>query len=151
MSAIVQPDSLLFYGKKFSDYIREHGPKPYFYSTWAREKVPQYQETISAVYSQAASENDAGIVNFGAAWELAKKYRPNIELYSSDGSHPSDLGAFLTACAFVREFCGELPETFPEILPEYYDTTDKDGEWIKLIELDKFDVIFCAKVANEIN
>lgn len=37
----------------------------------------------------------------------------------------------------------------PNDLPEYYDWKDKNGEWISLIELDRFDVVFCVKVVNE--
>jgi len=33
MTTIVQPDSLLIYSKKFSDYIRKNGAQPYLYCT----------------------------------------------------------------------------------------------------------------------
>ncbi|NIK92755.1 hypothetical protein GZ212_11385 [Mangrovimonas sp. CR14] len=145
MGAIARPDSLLLYAGKFSKYIKEYGAEPYFYATWTKEKVPQYHDTIRKVYTQAAKENDAGIVYVGDVWEKAKTLRPNIELYEDDGSHQSDLGAFLTACKFVKELTGELPND----LPEYYDWKDENGEWISLIELDRFDVVFCVKVVNE--
>ncbi|WP_455169036.1 hypothetical protein [Aegicerativicinus sediminis] len=146
MGAIARPDSLLLYAKKFSNYIRQNGAEPYFYSTWAREKVPQYNETIRKVYNEAAKENNAGIVYVGDTWEKAKQIRPTIKLYENDGSHPSELGAFLTSCKFVKELTGELPEE----LPSFYDWTDQNGEWITLIELDRLDVIFCSKIINEI-
>lgn len=145
MGAIARPDSLLLYGKKFSEYIREHGAEPYFYVTWTREKVPQYHEAIRTIYSQAAKENDAGIIYVGDVWEKAKKLRPTVGLYEEDGSHPSDLGAFLTACKFVKDLTGELPDE----LPAYYDWVDQNGEWITLLELDRFDVVFCTKIVNE--
>lgn len=145
MSAVAMPDSLLLYGKKFSEYIRKHGAEPYFYATWTKEKVPQYHQTIRKVYSQAAKENNAGIVFIGDVWEKAKNLRPGVELYEEDGSHQSELGAFLTACKFVKDLTGELPDE----LPEYFDWTDSNGEWISLIELDRFDVTFCIKIINE--
>lgn len=146
MGAIKQPDSLLFYSKKFSDYIRKNGAQPYFYSTWAREKVPQYQETITNVYNQAARENKAGIVYVGETWALAKRLRPKIELYMFDGSHQSPLGAFLSACAFVKELSKELPDE----LPGYYEVIDANGESVELMYVDLLDITFCLKVVNEI-
>lgn len=146
MSAIEQPDSLLIYSKKFSDYIRKNGAQPYLYSTWAREKVPQYQEAITDVYNKTARENNTGIVNVGETWVMAKKLRPNIELYRSDGSHQSPLGAFLTACAFVKELSKELPNE----LPRYYKVIDANGGSVELMFLDPLDITFCLKVANDI-
>lgn len=146
MSAIVQPDSLLIYSKKFSDYIRKNGAQPYLYCTWAREKVPQYQETITDVYNQAARKNNIGIVKVGEAWKVAQTLRPKIELYRSDGSHQSPLGAFLTACTFVKELSKELPDQ----LPSYYIATDANGESVELMLLDPLDITFCLRVVNEI-
>jgi hypothetical protein len=146
MSAIEQPDSLLIYSKKFADYIRKNGAQPFLYCTWAREKVPQYQDTITDVYNQAARENNTGIVNIGETWAFAKRLRPNIELYLSDGSHQSPLGAFLTACAFVKELSKELPDE----LPNYYKVIDANGESVELMILDPLDITFCLKVVNEI-
>ncbi len=146
MSAIEQPDSLLIYSKKFSNYIRKNGAQPYLYCTWAREKVPQYQETITDVYKQAARENNTGIVNVGDTWASAKRLRPDLELYLSDGSHQSPLGAFLTACAFVKELSKELPDE----LPRYYKVIDTYGESVELMLLDPLDITFCLKLVNEI-
>lgn len=146
MSAIEQPDSLLIYSKKLSDHIKKNGAQPYFYATWAREKKPQQQKTISDVYTQAAKENNAGIVFIGNIWAFARKLRPEINLYVDDGSHPSSLGAFLTACAFVKEFSKELPEK----LPNSYKVIDVNGEPIELMHLNSLDITFFSKVVNEI-
>ena len=147
MGTIEQPDSFLIYSKKFSDYIKKYGAKPYFYSTWAQKKVPQLQEVIGKVYSQAVLENEAGIVNVGEAWSLAQKLRPNIELYLSDGSHPSPLGAFLTACVFVGTFSKELPDQLHR--PEFT-VMDAKREQILLITQDSPEITFCLKVASEV-
>ena len=146
MGTIEQPDSFLIYSKKFSDYIRENGAQPYFYCTWAREKVPQYQKTITDVYNRAAQENGAGIVPVGEVWTLAQKLRPGIELYLNDGSHQSPIGAFLTACSFVEALSKELPDK----LRNGYEVLDANGETIWLMRLDPLDITFCLKVVNEI-
>jgi hypothetical protein len=146
MEAIYDQDSINFYLRLFCDYIRDNGAKPYLYLTWAREKVPQYQETINNVYLNAATKNDAIIVPVGKAWALARQMRPDFKLYYIDGSHPSELGAFLTACVFVSTILNELPDN----LPSSYYTKDIEKEYIELMRLDTLDVIFCKKIAEEI-
>ena len=146
MGTIEQPDSFLIYSKKFCDYIKENGGKPYFYSTWARQKVPQHQEIITKMYSQAALENDAGIVKIGEAWALAQKLRPNIELYMSDGSHQSSLGALLSAGVVV----GTLSKEIPDNLRFWFTVIDERGEEVALMVEDPLDITFCLMVASEI-
>jgi len=141
-----QPDSFLIYAKKFSDYIRVNGAQPYFYSTWAREKEPQFQKTITDLYDQAAKENDAGIVLVGEAWARAQKYSPEIKLYQSDGSHQSPIGAFLSACMFVKALAKELPE---QLRVEY--VMDTHGESIWLMYIYPPDLTLCQKVVNEMS
>jgi hypothetical protein len=65
MAAIYEPDTSLKYIKLFCDFIRENGSKPMLYLTWAREKVPQYQETINKIYARAAIDNNAALVTAG--------------------------------------------------------------------------------------
>lgn len=122
------------------------GPKPYLYVTWAREKVPQYQETINQVYTDVARTNKAVIVPVGKTWERAKQLRPTIGLYSTDGSHPSVLATSLTACVFSAAILCEVPEKLPSVL----ETIGKDGKSTVSIEVDSLDVIFCQKVASEV-
>lgn len=146
MGTIVEPDSVLKYTKLFCDYIKKHGAKPYLYLTWAREKVPQYQEIINKVLLQAATENNAKIIPVGKAWALAKQLRPDIELYALDGSHPTNIGTFLTACVFVSTILDELPA---KLISEYR-INDLYGESVQLMYIDPDDVIFCRLVAEQI-
>jgi hypothetical protein len=147
MGTINQPDSFLVYSKKLCNYIKENGAIPYFYMTWAREKVPQFQETITNVYAQAAIENDAGLVKVGEAWKFAQTIRPKVELHLNDGSHPSPLGAFLTACVFVQALTKEIPAS----LPRKYSILDANGESVILQTINPLDVEFCLQVTQEIS
>ena len=113
MSTIKVPDSIAKYAKLFCDYIKINKAKPYLYQTWAREKVPQFQETITKVYEDVSIKNNASLVPVGEAWKLAKQLRPDIKLFSPDGSHPSIHGTFLTACVFITSILQEIPENIP--------------------------------------
>jgi len=97
MSAMNSPDTSLKYIRLFSEFIRSHGAEPCLFNTWAREKVPQFQAEIDAMYERAALENNATWVPVGPAWELAMDLRPSVDLFTSDGSHPNELGCMLTA------------------------------------------------------
>lgn len=147
MGSIKEIDSFYKYSKLLCNLIKKNGAKPYLYMTWAREKVPQYQEEINKAYAEVAAENEAIIVPVGNAWKLAMQLRPTINLFDNDGSHPNQLGAFLTACTFV----GTILEKVPENLATYYSIKDAYGENIILLDqIDQLDVIFLQKVSEEI-
>lgn len=146
MGAIDEPENTKKYLNLFSDYIKENNAKPFYYLTWAREKTPQSQDTINRVFMAAAKENNSIIVPAGIAWARAKVVRPTIELYTSDGSHPSDLGTFLSACVFVATLTNEIPSN----LNRYYQTTDIHGQSVELMRIDGLDIAFCKKVVEEI-
>ena len=146
MAAIHTPESLLKYVKLFSEYNRGFGAQTYLFNTWAREKVPQFQAEIDELYGQAARENGAVRVPVGAAWELAQDLRPMVDLYTSDGSHPNELGTMLSASVFVRVITGELPE----ILPTLYRIEDAAGETVRLMNHNPEDAEFCRRIANEV-
>lgn len=146
MGAIDEPGNTLKYLKLFSDYIKENNAKSYFYLTWAREKATQHQDTINKVFMEAATENEAVIVAVGKAWARAKELRPTIELYDADGSHPSKLGTFLTACVFVATLTDEIPSQ----LNRSYNTTDTYGESVELMRIHPLDLLFCKKITEEI-
>ena len=146
MAAIHTPDSLLKYVKLFTEYNKGFEAKTYLFNTWAREKVPQYQAEIDEIYGQSARENGVLRVPVGASWELAQDLRPMVDLYTSDGSHPNELGTMLSASVFVRVITGELPE----ILPTLYRIEDASGETVRLMNHNPEDAEFCRRIANEV-
>jgi hypothetical protein len=146
MAPFIQPDSFYTYGRLLCDFIKRNKAKPYLFLTWAREKVPQYQENLNKAYTQLSKMSDTHLVPVGPAWELAKTLRPGIELFINDGSHPSELGTFLTACVFVKILTGETPKK----LPSYYATNDEAGEVVELMYITDLDIIFCQKIVIHI-
>ena len=43
-------------------------------------------------------DNQATVSPVGAAWKYVRDNHPSIDLYTSDGSHPSIFGSYLAAC-----------------------------------------------------
>lgn len=98
------------------DSIRSNNScsQPLFYMTWGRENgdanncpnAPWFceYETMDSVirktYIFMAQENEALLAPAGAVWRNLRTNHPNIDLYSSDGSHPSAAGSYAAACAF---------------------------------------------------
>ncbi len=85
-----------------------------FYMTWGRkdgdpQNCPSWppvctyegmNDLIAERYSSAANQNQAIVSPVGAVWKNIRENFPAIELYSSDGSHPSLAGSYLAACTF---------------------------------------------------
>ena len=146
MSGLRQPEETMKYIKLFSDYDREHGAKTMLFNTWARERVPQYQGEIDAMYEQAAADNGILRAPVGTAWQLAMDLRPTVDLYTSDGSHPNELGCMLSATIFVASICGELPQKMPTL----FRIEDARGESVRLMNHNPEDVEFCKRIAESI-
>ncbi len=146
MGPIHQPDSLIKYASLLCDLIKENGAKPYFYLVWARDKVPQYQAKLNEIYLKAAKINEAVVVPVGPGWEMARQIRPTVPVFDQDGSHPSDLGTFLSSCIFVNYISGELPKKLPSTII----VKDKFEESIELMRLDPLDIQFSLKIAEKI-
>jgi len=145
MGSIQQPDSLRKYVRQFAKLVRQSGAEPMLFLVWAREKVPQYQAELDDPHQFVAKENNMMLIPVGKAWEMARTYRPTAPLFDLDGTHPADLGTFLSAAVIVGAITGQVPKTVttsPTI-------RDGRGETIELMRLDWLDMIFALKVANE--
>jgi hypothetical protein len=137
-------DSLLFFGHLFCDYIKANGAKPYLYNTWAREKTPETQTKINEVYSELGKSENATVVPVGASWALARQTMPSMNLFHSDGSHPSALGTFLIALNFIKKITGTLPKKYATV----YNYYDKDGETFRIMQLTEAEIQFCVNMVN---
>jgi len=75
--------------------------KFYLFMTWAYKDAPFMLREIQQTYETAAASIEGTIVPAGIAFEAIKNDPNNtIELYNSDGVHPSLEGSFLTSSMF---------------------------------------------------
>lgn len=146
MRALTAPDSMLFYGKKFVELAKKNGSTTLIYSTWSREWDPFMVDKIQQIDQQLAEESGATLVPVGRAWQLARQLRPSIDIYADDGSHPSALGSYLTACMFY----GVLTRESPVGLTNRIQTIDAKGEKLYLNIQSSENALFCQKVAHQV-
>lgn len=106
-----------------SVYAASPCAEPMFYMTWGRKNGDAYNAQFFPVlgtyegmdsmlymrYMQMAADNDASVCPVGRVWRYLRKNYPDIELYHSDGSHPSTAGTYAAACSFYVMFFGGDP------------------------------------------
>lgn len=105
--------------------IRENNPcaVPLFYMTWGRKNGdPQncpyaewfctyetMDDVINETYNYLATTNESDLAPIGAIWRFLREQHPEIELYSSDESHPSLAGSYAAAAGFYTMIFRENP------------------------------------------
>lgn len=143
-SAVDNLNQFMEYGSRFVELIKNRGAKPLLYMTWAREYNPLMQKEISNGYNALGAKNNVEVVPVGEVWEAARKLRPDLRLYDPDGSHPSTLGAYLTACVFYS-YLLEEPSSG---LPERIHGKDGNGEKLYLSIMSKTDAEFMQNMVD---
>ncbi len=95
------------------------GSTPAFYETWARQEgnslysgdlagytPATMQAALRDAYTEAAALTGARYLPVGDAWEATLAAYPEMPLFGSDGSHPSQHGTYLGACVIFAALTG---------------------------------------------
>ncbi|HSS70605.1 MAG TPA: hypothetical protein VLQ46_08130 [Casimicrobiaceae bacterium] len=93
----------------FAPLIAERRAQAVLYLTWSRQAAPQTQEAITRAVYDIAEEIGAFVVPAGPAWHRALHAVAGLQLYESDGSHPTLEGSYLAAWMFHVALFGERP------------------------------------------
>ena len=104
------------YAIELVDSIRSIAPcaQPVFFRTWGRENGDQFNcaafpplctyegmdSMLHRHYSLMADTTDAYLSPVGSVWKHIRDTDSTINLYTSDGSHPSLAGSYAAACTF---------------------------------------------------
>lgn len=102
---------------------RDVGATPVLFDTWARApgdtfydvgyvgagSPDEMQDTLTTVYSEAATRNMGLLAPAGEAFRIARTTAPDLVIYDGDGSHPAPLGSFMTACVIYEVIAGHPP------------------------------------------
>ena len=113
------------YAAQLVDSVRSIVPcaQPTFFRTWGRKNgdiwncasyppICTYEGMDSLLhlrYRMMADSNDAFLSPVGSVWRYIRNTDTTIELYSSDGSHPSLAGSYVAACTFFTMFTRHDP------------------------------------------
>ena len=127
----------IYRAKEFDPYvslltqtISAAGARPLLFLTWGyrngdSRNLPDdtfaaMQTRLYSGYWDAARSTGAAIAPVGLAWSEAVASRPQLDLWASDGKHPSRLGSYLAACVFYATLTGRSPvgDTFTDGLNE---------------------------------
>ena len=114
------PEAMITAGKALCKKIRDAQGTPVLFVTWAKKEAAEnqniakeQQDNISTSYVKLAKETKARLAPVGPAWLLCNKKYPQYALHQEDGSHPTKLGSYLTACVLFRSITGKSPVGLP--------------------------------------
>ncbi len=113
------------FAQQLVDSVYAHNPcaEPMFYMTWGRKNgdtefgyppMDTYEGMDSLLYArymQMGEDNDASVCPVGRVWHHLRDHNAEIELYMSDGSHPSLAGSYAAACVFYTMIFGRDPDS----------------------------------------
>ena len=101
-----------------SGRVRESGATPVLFMTWGRrEGLPEaglktyaeMQAQVEVGYMEIANDLKVMVAPVGIAWQNAIAQKPQLELWQSDGIHPTREGTYLSACVFYAAIFGQSP------------------------------------------
>jgi len=115
-------DEFHAYGERFARAAISAGAKPVLYQTWPRNPssrfysertTPRSADEMAAqldlAYSALAAREGALLAPVGRAFTAGLAAHPELELYGSDGTHPSWAGSYLAACVLYGTLTGNDP------------------------------------------
>lgn len=133
MTPIREPRNTILYGKNLSRLIVDQNGEMLVFQTWSRKNNPDSQQALDDTFSQLEKITKSKIVPVANAWKLAKAEYPNLELYEYDGSHPSEVGSYLTALVFYLFIFEQDLSTFKTISSKDLSITEmKQCEWVAM-------------------
>lgn len=115
------------YAQRLVDSVYRHSPcaEPVFYMTWGHKdgdarNAPYFpvlgtyegmDSMLCLRYTYMARAYDASLCPVGRVWRRLREQHPEVELYQSDGSHPTVAGSYAAACAFYTLFFHRDPDS----------------------------------------
>ena len=93
--------------RMYENEIRRVRSKAVLYLTWARKNNPGQQSVLNYAYMTIAQELGLMVAPVGMAWAKVREMEPEMALHLGDGSHPTAIGSYLSACVLVDTLLGK--------------------------------------------
>ena len=117
------------YASQLNDLVNQYNEcgNTVFFMTWGRENGDQsncqnwppvctyegMDDLLRERYMTMANDNNALVSPVGAVWRFIRESGYNIDLYSTDESHPSFLGSYVAAVCFYTTLFQKNPLEIP--------------------------------------
>ena len=128
------------YAQQLVENIYAYNPcaVPLFFMTWGHENgdprngeifppIGTYEGMDSLLYARymiMKEQNDAAVAPVGRVWRYIRTHLPEIDLYQSDGSHPTEVGTY-AAAATIFTIIHQLD---PTAITHYEDLSEEDAQ-----------------------
>lgn len=106
-------DTLVLATRLLDPYIRAAGGRSALLMVWPESARFEFFDDVHASYQLAAQEVAGLFLPAGEAWLGAWAVDPQLQLYSPDGYHPSELGTYLTALVVLEGITGHDASSLP--------------------------------------
>ena len=109
-SALPESRALLVeYAKKFDVEIKKSGGRTAMYMVWPEQVRAEVWDDVSESYAEAARAVGGVLMPAGEAFRSALRLDATLQLFGSDGYHPSPTGSCLAALVIYAEAAGRSP------------------------------------------
>src|SRR3989344_453022 len=144
------PQEFFTYGTRFDKAIKRINAKTILYCppSFLGIGLAENAVKLNSEYARLARKLRVPIIPSGAAFMLAAKRRPRLNLYEQDGHHPNPLGVYLVASLFYRKLFQKKISELP--LESYFSRSERLPKNPKVIKLSRDDAQFLWAVANRI-
>lgn len=95
--------------QKMTKIAHQAGSKVVYFMTWANRDKPEDTQKLAEAYIDIAEKTGGYVAPIGLAFANTMKAHPDINLYHSDGSHPSLEGTYLSACVLFSVLYNQSP------------------------------------------
>jgi hypothetical protein len=109
----ISRDTLVLATQLLDPYIRAAGARTAELMVWPDATNQAAFDAVRISYQEAAQAVDGLFLPGGEAWRAAWALYPMLQLYSSDGFHPSELGTYLTALVVLEGITGRDVQSLP--------------------------------------
>ncbi|MEQ9723070.1 SGNH/GDSL hydrolase family protein [Yersinia alsatica] len=92
-----------------ADTAHKAGSKVVYFMTWANKDKQEQTDKLAKAYIDIASKTGGYVAPIGLAFSRAIKAHPEIDLYHSDGNHPSLAGTYLAAAVLFATIYDQSP------------------------------------------
>ncbi|QIE58833.1 hypothetical protein G5B37_04435 [Rasiella rasia] len=109
--ARTNPEDALASFNAYKEYFEGKSTQVYLFMTWEYTGFPKMTEQLETLYYQAATETGFTVLPVGLGWRDVNATKPEYELLSPDGVHPSLYGTYFSAAMIFEILSGQQVTT----------------------------------------